>query len=887
MQSNYNYGDLGVVLDNGLITLDVSISDYPKLTMVEYSNINSTKSLGSTITVAGLVFYLESISIDLPPLEIEDMGLKHQITYNYSHVSKLVYEYPIPAKQFVDKYKRSATKKTKDSYYFSIGTLVGYANSLSTGGNVIPFAFSFEISKTPSAEETITVRQFCDAKAVVKGFIYHFTGSSLGFSNPGALGRVTGDIIQNYTVGYARVPIYRNTILNWSKKDNYDEEDSIVAKKFVEIKDREYVLYEGDYNPHIAPPETNDNTKVPRDLSIMADNSGITKQFKITKYKWGQPSVELSGTYGFAHCALELVSDPEKPNTLSETVLNLLSEKSLDSTNAYQDLLGSIQGQQFGFPDEFVFSNGLVWRLINVKITTYIYKPLTYSIFPQLQKADGTLEAVTVDPVYEKYLKSNLQILVAEETVGWDLKRFAQEDATNWSKGSIQAWLQLKAIKDLRDSFLQDADKQFRQLYYQMLYNAKVSLEQYLYRKIPLFERVDYAIEPYSRFYKDSDKVDWEVQYIPRNKIGNISNGTDETLVPVLFPDPNWIPQLMIAARSRYKTSIGLSGNPEYNPQARNYFGTNPITITTGSEEYEFTKYTVLPSKSTRKNIAEQFSVFANIEDIVDSVQTLQDLKGTIYTPHANMEIGDYGIKGYPAQNVNAEKVLGQYPSYPDNKRDDSYTTTTTLRVAQDQSYKSNITTSNYNLAQGRPPAATTRKPVYEEVPLDNGNKDNPYKNTITLISSPRPKNSEVIASINIDGAENIQDALKGARHKMQLDILNSGNTLSAQLTFLAFTNRSLVNKTITVPQVTGNWIIKRCSQTLQFLGSVPFAQPIQIEAGIFGSVAISSKTVPNNSEDSANKDSVSVNVTIDLPKHFGTPIDKIPSNFSRWLDIS
>jgi hypothetical protein len=620
MSSNLNIAYNGLI-QNGSIQCESSLNDYPRLTLIEYTNNVVTRAIGSNFVFNNLVFTLESFSMDICN-QTNINNLNKEITYSYTHITKRLLEYPIFVKNFLTKNKNNYISKTTNSYYFNLSSIVAYINNYSAlinAGNIlITNDFQVELSNNPSITDVITLKQIIDDKLTIFNLIYDFDNDTVSFKKLASSRVITSGIVSNitYAANTTNVATYKNTLLTWSKKDNYDTTN--IAKKYIQVKPSDYVTYEGDYNPHIAPPETRNNSIYPRDLSIMFDNSGETKTCKLTSYKWNQPYVEIIATWGYAHCALELVADPTYANTETDAIINQITGDIVNSGNAFQEVLSSIKANKLGYPDANAFDMPMVWRLISIKTTKYIYQSFNPQINPMLENSDGTLTPVTIPESYKQYLSSNMQVLVAEQTTGWELKRFATEDASKWTKGSISAWLNLSTIVDIQSQLTAGANGLSKQQYNWLVYNAKVNLEQYLYRKVPIFERVDYVVEPYTKYYKDLDNIDWNVQYIPANQLNTSS--TDTTLMPVLFPDPNWEPNLMISAKSRLKTAIGLSGNPNYSPFARNYYGTNPIVITTGSEEYEFTKYAILPSKNTKPQLPLIYSEYATISDVLSNI---------------------------------------------------------------------------------------------------------------------------------------------------------------------------------------------------------------------------------------------------------------------------
>lgn len=870
----------------GNLTLEDSLNDYPKLTVVEYTSKTSYLPLGHIRKEFGLVFKLDSFTIDIAPVKVANKV--YQVTYIYTHVIKFLYEYNINIKDFVESNKNRYVRKSKDKYYFNISSLIQFAKDKSKlEGNINSPSFVFSVDIKPSSDSTLTLKQLIDDRLTVTGQVYIFNDNILSFTPLGSNGYLDSRFVSNIQIGYSQDACYLNTILNWSKKDNYDGNDTI-RKTYKEIKAPEYVLYEGNHNAHLPPPESKDGTLFPRDLSVMADNSGITKSCKVTKYKWGQPEFEINAVFGYAHAALELVEDPERGNSSTEAVLNSLSDKIVESGNAYQEVLSTIKSGKYGYPDDNTFDKLPVWRLIEIKQTTYNYSKLNLNIKPRIKKSDGSSVPVKIFPELERFLNSNIEILTSEESIGWSIKRFAQEDASNWVDGSISNWLSLKTIISLKDVLLGNS-LLTKQQYYWMLYYAKVSTEQYLYRKIPLWERVDYAIEPYSSYYIDVDTVDWQVEDVPVKSLPGYENSNNEEIVKILYPDPNFIPNLLLTARSRLKIAVGLSGNPNYDPWSRNYFGSNPITVTTGTEDYELTKYTILPSKNTKPNIGRNLNNFTNIKHLLESIDTdVKENKGTFYQRHPYMNISDYGIKEQKLPQINTRLFnINNLEGRLNKDKEDMYATITTLRTAQDHSYKSHLTTTTYTLSEGRPPTATIRKPVFEEVKVED-NKNNPYRDTVTYINSSNYLNfSNVIESVNIPSAENLQEAIKGAKYKLILDNLNSGSSANGTLNFTLNNLKSISNTRINIPETSGSWLVKRATISVQYTQGKAIYQPINIECGRYTDLELTSRTVQESNTN--NEETESINVTIDanLPLNFGTPITKIPKDFSRWLDTN
>jgi hypothetical protein len=78
--------------------------------------------------------------------------------------------------------------------------------------------------------------------------------------------------------------------------------------------------------------------------------------------------------------------------------------------------------------------------------------------------------------------------------------------------------------------------------------------------------------------------------------------------------------------------------------------------------------------------------------------------------------------------------------------------------------------------------------------------------------------------------------------------------------------------------------VVKRATQVVQYSNGIPFPQNIQVECGALVGVGISSRTVQIADENN-NQESVKVLINPILGQTYGTPLNQIPANFSRWLD--
>jgi hypothetical protein len=159
----------------------------------------------------------------------------------------------------------------------------------------------------------------------------------------------------------------------------------------------------------------------------------------------------------------------------------------------------------------------------------------------------------------------------------------------------------------------------------------------------------------------------------------------------------------------------------------------------------------------------------------------------------------------------------------------------------------------------------------------------NPYTNSITYVSS-NTEGINVASSINVPAAKNVQEALAAAKFKLVLESVQSGSTISVQ-TLLNTPPASIVNKTIQIHPVSGNWVIKSATQTVQVVDGKAFYQPVQIDAGHKAAIAISSRTVQVAEDNTDSNSSVKISIQATLPGKLGAPIDSVPDGFSRWIE--
>ena len=872
---------LGVVV--GTYTLNQELTQPPSLSAIIYvATLEEVPSLGSDLTFGNYNFYLTSYSYKESP-QVHKVGnavVRYEVSLSYSHVSKLFTEKGINTAKFVLAYGRSAQIIGEQFYRFSLTELMAQISSF-TGINcpIVGLGGFVNLPYRPANTDFFTLRSFLDERAILDAKVAVFSTSGIDYVTLGSGRSITSLPLTEITLTENEVPCYKNTLLNWNGGTNY-----ALQNTYIQVTDDEYILYEGDGNPHLPPVEVGDGTLVPRDLSVFVDNGGLSKQFKITLYKYGQVNSEISGTYGFSHSALELVSNPLAPINLDYSVLSRMQSNPSEQANALKGLLGNLVNQAMGMVGQNIFARPIVWRVTSIKQTNFIYQNLELNIKPQVLDAYGNYVKIETPPQFDNLLKCHSQVLIAEQTEGWTIKRFANEDAANWSQGSIQAYINLTYLLQIGNQIANDPIS--LQYYYLSVYKAKCKLESFLYRKIPITERVDYFIEPFSKYYKDGDKVDWNVEYIPKVQLPNSTSTQDP--IAVLFPSPDWVPNLMVVSKSRYSISAGVSGNPEYNDQAASLWGKNPIYLTTGEEVYEHTRYIIRPSKTTKPNIDKIYDTFNDLGGLLSSISQNELYKGTFYRPFNYMNIPDDAVIGngvLPSIDVNRviptqqKKDGSGVPSYSTaandaSFKDDSYSIYGTIRTVADASFKSNIQSSTFSVALGRLPSATVRKPVNQLNPLQdkNGLKDS----LVYLTSNVRDRN--ILADVAITGAQNLQEAIKGATFKLHKEVFD-GASLATSFTW---TQNSV--KPNSIFQYFGQkWAAKSSTFTTQIINGGVLKQPISVT---FGEVVPVSLTTVSTTATSLNSIKGGLITTVEvtgLPSSIGVDISGIPIGFGRF----
>ena len=867
----------------GTYTLNQELDQPPSLSAVIYVvTLGEIPNLGSDLTFGNYNFYLTNYSYKESPQvqKVGNISVKYEVSLSYAHVSKLFTEKGINTAKFVLAYGRSAQIIGEQFYRFPLAGLLSQV-SLFTGINcpITGLSGFVNLPYRPANTDFFTLRPFLDERSILDAKVAVFSKSGIDYVDLGSGRAITAVPLTEITLSDNETPCYKNTLLNWNGGTNY-----ALQNTYVQVTDDEYVLYEGDSNPHLPPVEVGDGSLVPRDLSVFVDNGGLSKQFKITLYKYGQPNSEITGTYGFSHSALELVSNPLAPLNLDYSILDRMQSNPAAQANAFGGLLKDLANSAMGMVGQNIFARPIVWRITSIKQTDFIYQNLDLNIKPQVKDANGNYVATTVPPQFNNLLKCYSQVLVAEQSEGWAIKRFANEDAANWSKGSIEAWIRLKYLLDIGSLVVNDPIS--LQYYYLSVYKAKCALESFLYRKIPITERVDYFIEPYSKYYKDGDRVDWNVEYIPKAQLPDVASTQDP--VAVLFPSPDWVPNLMVVAKSRYSISAGVSGNPEYNDQAASLWGKNPIYLTTGEEVYEHTRYMIRPSKTTKPNIDRIYETFNDLGGLLTSINQNQLYSGTFYRPFSYMNVPDNAVIGngvLPTIDTNRviatqqKKNPDTIPSYSTASndasfKDDSYSIYGTIRTVADASFKGNIQSSSFSTALGRPPSATVRKPINQLNPKQD--KDG-LKDSLTYITS-NVRDRNILSDITITGANNIQEAIKGATFKLHKDIFD-GASLSTSFTW---TQNAI--KPNSVFQYFGQkWAAKSTTFTTQVINGGALNQPVSVT---FGEVIPVTLTTVNTTATALNtiKGGLVTTVNVEnLPNRIGNDLSGISAGFGRW----
>lgn len=859
-----------VSLENGIVRLNLTLNDYPKATIVQYvPSGTGFPAAGNLRAIGPFEMECENVSIKtLPPIQGKSICVD-EVTYEYIHSGRRLMETSFNVKKLVDAVKGTASQKDNDYYYVMFSSVQGWVRD-EYGikcACTIP-DFKVKLPRNPSTDESMTLREVADPVMELRQEIYKYNFDSVSNTSLGA-GSYPSNPASDVTIAKGASDFYKNTILTWSKSTP-KELKAIQNIKLIRLKNDDYILYEGDFNPHIAPPADD----IPKDLSPVIDIGGITKEFKITLYEFGQPSREISGSFGYAHAALELIDDPEKPNTETEAFLSAINGDASGSGNALQEIATSLISSRLGYPS-LNASDTMIWRLISIKDKQYKYEKLDINVSTYARTKDGSVINFEIPDNLRPILNPNIEVLAEEITTGWELRRFQPEDPQKWTQGSVSAWLKLKAAIEA-GAEISGEDKA---IYNYLIYKAKCNLEQYLWRKVPIWERVVYSIEPYAEYYKDSQSVEWNIEYVQKNQLPQYANTNDTSEIAILYPDPDWVPGLFISARNRYSSSIGAMGNPNFNPFQKSYYEINPTTIFTGNETIEYTQYCIMPSDNTLSTVSSMYNRFVDLNGLADAVAEGSGLEGTVYKKHSWMTVNDYGLKTTPLTSVST--VSGSFPSESRSKLD-RYTQYTSIKTVSDNSFKSQLINSNFSINEGRPPEAVTRKPFYK---TEIGDSPDIYKNTITYISSTTPEiPGQRIDVVNVAQADTREEAVKAASFRLELaGISNSSGSYRGPLKDCNF--KDIIGATALR---NSKYIIKGVSYEIHFSDGQSFAQAPTITFGIREKLAASANTKPVLNSDTNTNTSAGAEVK---PKvnvlGYTSPSLLTPSGYSRWGTLS
>jgi hypothetical protein len=131
--------------------------------------------------------------------------------------------------------------------------------------------------------------------------------------------------------------------------------------------------------------------------------------------------------------------------------------------------------------------------------------------------------------------------------------------------------------EDLATLSYGDGDSQYRALY--------------TFRQLPIFERSQMALFPYSQFYKDAEEQPGYVAWKRCNRDGSAST--------MWIPDPTWAPAMFVKEELTYTSSFASTPNPDS--------GNDPESklcpYTTGEESTVRVVRDIYPSKHTKSGL--------------------------------------------------------------------------------------------------------------------------------------------------------------------------------------------------------------------------------------------------------------------------------------------
>jgi hypothetical protein len=346
----------------------------------------------------------------------------------------------------------------------------------------------------------------------------------------------------------------------------------------------------------------------------------------------------------------------------------------------------------------------------------------------------------------------------------------------------------------------------------------------------------------------------------------------------------------MIVSKSRYSISAGVSGNPEYNDQAASLWGKNPIYLTTGEEVYEHTRYMIRPSKTTKQNIDRLYETFNDLNGLLGSINDNESYRGTFYRPFSYMDVPDDAVIGQgvpptidilkviPTQQKKDGSSLPSYSTASNDAsfKDDSYSIYGTIRTVADASFKSNIQSSSFSTALGRPPSATVRKPVNQLNPTQDKNG---LKDSLTYLTS-NVRDRNILSDVTITGANNIQEAIKGATFKLEKDVFNSAS-LSTSFTW----TQNAVKPNSVFQYFGQKWAAKSSTFTTQIINGGALNQPVSVT---FGEVIPVTLTTVNTTATALNTIKGGLVTTVEvsgLPNLIGNNLDSVAYGQGRWVN--
>ena len=175
----------------------------------------------------------------------------------------------------------------------------------------------------------------------------------------------------------------------------------------------------------------------------------------------------------------------------------------------------------------------------------------------------------------------------------------------------------------------------------------------------------------------------------------------------------------------------------------------------------------------------------------------------------------------------------------------------------------------------GRPPSATVRKPVNQLNPVQDKNG---LKDSLTYLTS-NVRDRNILSDVTITGAQNIQEAIKGATFKLHKDVFDAAS-LSTSFTW---TQNAI--KPNSVFQYFGQtWTAKSSTFTTQIINGGALTQPVSVT---FGEVVPVSLTVVSTTATALNTIKGGLVTTVEvsnLPNLIGYDASGFAPNVGRWV---